>query len=94
MLNQRPIPAEIVAYCADNVACLPFHKGKGRDLVRDEAARRVANSQRKDCIPHGWEKALVPWRAKQNAKLDVLNGEDLYDETSWRDCVDDGDIGF
>jgi len=71
--------------------------GGERELVR-EAARRVADSQRKDYIPHGQEKALAPWTAEQNAKLDELNGEDVYDgaddATSWRDCVDDGDSEF
>ncbi|KAH3908095.1 hypothetical protein HBI56_192710 [Parastagonospora nodorum] len=106
VFNQRPIPADIVAYCAGDVGCLVqlrevFCQGKGqewRDLVRDEAGRRVAESQRADYRPHGREKALAPWKAEQNARFDELNGEGVYDErddaTSWGDCVDDWDIGF
>ena len=90
--NQRPIPEEIICYCAGDVQCLPVlreifwatRSSRWRDLVREESQKRVTASQRPEYQPHGRDRALAPWSADQNRTLDQWNGvappNDYFDE--------------
>jgi exonuclease 3'-5' domain-containing protein 1 len=81
VFNKRPVPENIVSYCAGDVRCLPKLREifwtpgtvAWRSLVEQEAERRVALSQRSNYQPHGREKALAPWSKDQNIKLDQWN---------------------
>ena len=92
VFNQRPIPEEIIDYCAGDVQCLPVLREKfraarssrWRDLVREESQKRVAASQRPEYQPHSRDRALAPWSADQNRTLDQWNNvappRDYFDE--------------
>ncbi len=81
IFNKRPIPSEIISYCVADVQFLPklwdqFHRMKTnewRHLVKEEAKKRVAESQRSDYKPNGRHKALAPWNEEQNKTLDEWN---------------------
>ena len=67
VFNQRPIPEEILDYCAGDVQCLPVlrerfwgtRSSRWRDLVREESAKRVAASQRSEYQPHSRDRAIA-----------------------------------
>ena len=93
VFNQRPIPEEIVDYCAGDFQCLPELRDKfwrtrtsrWRDLVKEESKKRVAASQRPEYQPHGRDRALASWSADQNRTLDQWN----YVATPRRDYFDE-----
>ncbi|KAF2790572.1 hypothetical protein K505DRAFT_327494 [Melanomma pulvis-pyrius CBS 109.77] len=106
IFNQRPIPDDIISYCVGDVQYLPELRDKfwprqsnrWRDLVCEEAKKRVAASQRSDYQPHGRDKAMAPWSKEQNITLDqwnyvpshnYFNGVDL-DDDEYDDWYDDG----
>ena len=80
VVEQRPVPDEIVAYCVGDVQCLPvlwtkFRCGSNRlrDLVNEETKRRIENTHEPGYNPHGREKALATWSRENNRILDGLN---------------------
>ena len=105
VFNQRPIPEEIIDYCAGDVQCLPelrerfwgTRSSRWRDLIREESKKRVAASQRPEYQPHGRDRALAPWSPDQNRALDQWNKgatpRDYFDEEFdlYDDHTDDRD---
>ena len=80
VVEQRPVPDEIVAYCVGDVQCLPvlwtkFRCGSNRlrDLVNEETKRRIESTHELGYNPHGREKALARWSRENNRILDELN---------------------
>ena len=81
VFNQRPIPEEILSYCAGDVSCLPELRHtlwRGRtvcwqDLVNEETKKRVAASQKPEYQPHGPDRAMAPWTEDTNRTLDEWN---------------------
>jgi exonuclease 3'-5' domain-containing protein 1 len=108
ILNQRPIPEDLVAYCVGDVQHLPELRDKfwtnrtsrWRALVREESMKRVLTSQSPEYQPHGSHKALSSWSQEHNTVLNEwgsLQDDDWDwqdDATSWRDCVDDCDTVY
>jgi exonuclease 3'-5' domain-containing protein 1 len=79
VFNQRPIPADIVAYCAGDVALLPALRevffaqtARQRGVIVEQTARRVSVSQSAGYLPQGPDKPRAPWTAAQNQALDAL----------------------
>ncbi|RYN16026.1 hypothetical protein AA0117_g13401 [Alternaria alternata] len=107
VFNKRPLPEDIIAYCAGDVQCLPELRNKfwgtrsqeWRDLVREETKRRVASTHMPDYRPYGKDKALAPWNDEQNKVLDRLywapRFEDYTDDDDdydeFSNAADDGD---
>ena len=105
VFNKRPIPEEIIDYCAGDVQCLPVlrerfwasQSSRWRDLIREESQKRVAASQRLDYQPHGRDRAIAPWSPDQNRTLDQWNNgatpRDYFDEDfdPYDDHTDDRD---
>ncbi|KAF2114629.1 ribonuclease H-like domain-containing protein [Lophiotrema nucula] len=92
IFNQRPIPEDVISYCAGDVQFLPDLWNKfcrqqahaWRDMVDEETEKRVAMSQRSDYQPHDRKKAMGPWSKDQNLLLDQWNYVaplDHYDDT-------------
>ncbi|KAF2105104.1 hypothetical protein NA57DRAFT_31304 [Rhizodiscina lignyota] len=80
IFNQRPIPEDIISYCAGDVQCLPglrekFGRGANRwqALVNEETKKRVVASQKPGYQPHGPNRAMAPWSDHQNMTLDQWN---------------------
>jgi exonuclease 3'-5' domain-containing protein 1 len=80
VFNQRPIPADIIAYCAGDVALLPALRAKlfaqtarQRDMIVEQTAKRVLVSQSAGYQPQGPDKATAPWTRAQNQALDALS---------------------
>jgi exonuclease 3'-5' domain-containing protein 1 len=80
VFNQRPIPADIVAYCAGDVVHLPALRqafftqtARQRDMIVEQTAKRVLVSQSAGYQPQGPHKARAPWSRAQNRALDALN---------------------
>jgi exonuclease 3'-5' domain-containing protein 1 len=78
VFNQRPIPADIIAYCAGDVVHLPALRQaffaqttRQRDIVAEETAKRVLVSQSADYQPHGPHKAKAPWSKAQYRRLNA-----------------------
>ena len=95
VFNQCPIPDDIVSYCVGYVQCLPklwdrFRRNtsRWRDLVNDEAKKRVVASQKPEYQPHGPNRTLAPWNEDQNRTLDEWNyvppPRDYFDEDDFR----------
>lgn len=101
IFNKRPIPEDIISYCAGDVQYLPELRNmfqrrqitQRRDLVREESRKRVMMSQRSDYQPHGPNRAMAPWNKNQNDILDKCNYVAPYDP-DWpsdeEDWIDDG----
>ncbi|KAL7946448.1 ribonuclease H-like domain-containing protein [Trichoderma barbatum] len=77
VFNTRPLSAEVLRYCAGDVAYLPamYKKyasktNRWRDFVLEASQKRVAASQGGENQPQGMERALSPWTAEENAMLD------------------------
>ncbi|KAJ4858704.1 3'-5' exonuclease domain-containing protein [Trichoderma breve] len=75
--NQRPLPAEILRYCAGDVAYLPAMYKKyaskstrWRNFVFEASQKRVVESQGTGVQPEGRERALSPWTAEEHRMLD------------------------
>lgn len=75
--NKRPLPAEILRYCAGDVAYLPAMYKKyaskstqWRNFVFEASQKRVVESQGTGLQPEGRERALSSWTAEENAMLD------------------------
>ena len=104
VFNLRPIPDEIVSYCAGDVQCLPdlwkrfrWRTNRWRDLVHEETKKRIEATQKPEYQPHGPGRTLAPWSEEQNRILDNWNyvppPRDCFDEDEdWNDdeWVDDG----
>jgi exonuclease 3'-5' domain-containing protein 1 len=80
VFNQRPMPADIIAYCVGDVQHLPALRQRffaqttrQRGLISEETKKRVALSQSANYQPHGPEKAKAPWSKQQNDALDRWN---------------------
>jgi exonuclease 3'-5' domain-containing protein 1 len=80
VFNQRPIPPDIIAYCAGDVAHLPALRAvlfaltsRHRDMIAEETAKRVLVSQSADYQPQGPDKEMAPWSVAQNQVLDAAN---------------------
>jgi exonuclease 3'-5' domain-containing protein 1 len=80
VFNQRPIPTDIVAYCAGDVVHLPALRQaffaqttRQRDMIAEETAKRVLVSQSTGYKPQGPDKAKAPWSEAQNRALDAAN---------------------
>ncbi|KAF2972014.1 hypothetical protein GQX73_g1637 [Xylaria multiplex] len=90
VFTQRPIPEELVSYCAGDVQCLPelrakfwFRNQGWQDLVNEETKKRVAASQEPEYQPHGADRAVAPWSGDQHKALDQWNyvpPRDYFDE--------------
>jgi len=113
VFNLRPIPDDIVSYCVGDVQCLPKlwdkfwrNTNRWRDLVNEEAKKRVAASQKPEYQPHGPDRTLAPWSEDQNRTLDKWNyvpPRDYFDEddgwdddgpTSCRDIINSCDYHY
>ena len=106
VFNQRPIPADIVAYCVGDVQHLPSLRHKfwtqqtqrWRDLVTEGARKRVAASQRADYQPKGPNRTMSPWTREENKLLDqwhyVPSPVICYDPFDPSDLNDDLDDDF
>ncbi|ORY03126.1 hypothetical protein BCR34DRAFT_617855 [Clohesyomyces aquaticus] len=77
VFNQRPIPKDIISYCAGDVQYLPELRQrfwgsshKWLDLVSEGSKQRVAKSQQPDYQPHGRDRAIAPWSKEQHTLLD------------------------
>ncbi|KAH0524923.1 hypothetical protein TsFJ059_007362 [Trichoderma semiorbis] len=75
--NKRPLPAEILRYCAGDVAYLPAMYKKyaskstrWRNFVFEASQKRVVESQGERVQPEGKERALSPWTAEEHRMLD------------------------
>ncbi|KAL6827309.1 ribonuclease H-like domain-containing protein [Trichoderma sp. SZMC 28015] len=75
--NKRPLPAEILRYCAGDVAYLPAMYKKyaskstrWRNFVFEASQKRVVESQGMVVQPEGKERALSPWTAEEHRMLD------------------------
>ncbi|ESZ93891.1 hypothetical protein SBOR_5712 [Sclerotinia borealis F-4128] len=97
VFEQRPIPSEIISYCAGDVQYLPkmwskfrSNTNRWRDLVNKETKKRVEASQKPEYQPQGPDRTLAPWSKDQNRDLDEWNyvppPRDYFDEN------DDGDL--
>jgi exonuclease 3'-5' domain-containing protein 1 len=80
VFNQRPIPADIIAYCAGDVVHLPALRAvffaqtaRQRDIIADQTAKRVLVWQSADYEPQGPDKARAPWSEAQDRALDEVN---------------------
>ena len=93
VFNQRPISEDIISYCIGDVQHLPelrkrfweTQTPRWRDLLNEEAARRIAESHKLEYEPHGPHKALAPWTEDQNKALDQW----CLDGLEWNDDQDD-----
>lgn len=77
VLNIRPLPAAVLAYCVGDVQYLPrlyrkLRKGTIRwgFLVAQASQSRVTASQQPGYLLQGPKRALSPWTAEQNRLLD------------------------
>ncbi|KAK4059749.1 hypothetical protein Trihar35433_10565 [Trichoderma harzianum] len=75
--NKRPLPAEILRYCAGDVAYLPAmykkyasKSARWRSFVFRASQKRVTESQGERVQPEGKERALSPWTAEEHRMLD------------------------
>lgn len=75
--NKRPLPAEILRYCAGDVAYLPAMYKKyaskstrWRNFVFEASQKRVVESQGTGVQPEGKERALSPWTEEEHKMLD------------------------
>ncbi|UKZ80902.1 hypothetical protein TrVFT333_008667 [Trichoderma virens FT-333] len=107
VFNTRPLPAEILRYCAGDVAYLPamYKKyasktNRWRDFVVEASQKRVAESQAAGYQPQGRDRALSPWTAEENKMLDswseVNPPRDYFSHSLENDfdILDDYDDGF
>ncbi|KAG6010185.1 hypothetical protein E4U21_007662 [Claviceps maximensis] len=87
--DTRPLPKQLVEYCAGDVQKLPalYQKyfiptPRWRALVAQQAERRVTESHQANYLPHGSGKVLSSWTRKQGKLLDtwgeVQNRESLF----------------
>jgi exonuclease 3'-5' domain-containing protein 1 len=92
IFNQRPIPEEIISYCAGDIRYLPELREKlwksraeeWQDFVKQESQNRVKASQKPDYLPQGPDKMSAPWSEDQNKLLDEWNYKppsDSFDES-------------
>ncbi|KAF3072153.1 hypothetical protein CFAM422_005728 [Trichoderma lentiforme] len=75
--NKRPLPGEILRYCAGDVAYLPgmykkyaSKSARWRSFVFRASQKRVTESQGERVQPEGKERALSPWTAEEHRMLD------------------------
>jgi exonuclease 3'-5' domain-containing protein 1 len=76
-LNQRPIPQDLIAYCAGDVQHLhelrnrfwTEQTSRWRELVGEESRKRVMASQSPEYQPHCSHKLLSPWSKEHNKLL-------------------------
>ncbi|KKO98487.1 hypothetical protein THAR02_09415 [Trichoderma harzianum] len=75
--NKRPLPAEILRYCAGDVAYLPAmykkyasKSARWRNFVFEASQKRVVESQGMGVQPEGKERALSPWTEEEHRMLD------------------------
>ncbi|PNP53805.1 hypothetical protein THARTR1_05929 [Trichoderma harzianum] len=97
--NKRPLSAEILRYCAGDVAYLPAMYKKyaskstrWRNFVFEASQKRVVESQGMGVQPEGRERALSPWTAEEHKMLDSwteVNPRRGYFSQSWEDEFDD-----
>lgn len=97
--NKRPLPAEILRYCAGDVAYLPAMYKKyaskstrWRNFVFEASQKRVVESQGVVVQPEGRERALSPWTAEEHRMLDSwteVNPRRSYFSQSREDDLDD-----
>jgi exonuclease 3'-5' domain-containing protein 1 len=93
VFNQRPLSAEVLAYCVGDVQYLPrlyqnSRKGIGSwqsftALIAQASQDRVSASQQSGYLPQGPNRALSPWTVEQNCTLDSWVeqfNENLLDE--------------
>lgn len=81
VFNQRPIPDDIISYCAENVMALPvmwifYSWGEARrnELAKEETEKRVAASQKPEYEPNGPGRIWAPWNEEQHK---ILYGMDM-----------------
>ena len=83
VFNVRPIPQDIINYCAQDVQYLPtlwkaYSQKIGKQWlkrVQDETERRVLMSQDESYVPHGKDKTLSPWiSAVKHGEKKIFSG--------------------
>ncbi|KAL7913175.1 ribonuclease H-like domain-containing protein [Trichoderma velutinum] len=81
VFNKRPLPAEILRYCAGDVAYLPAMYKKyaskstrWQNFVLEASQKRVTESQGTEIQPEGKQRALSPWTAEEHKMLDSWTG--------------------
>ncbi|KAG9254482.1 ribonuclease H-like domain-containing protein [Emericellopsis atlantica] len=94
VFEQRPIPSEIISYCAGDVQYLPklwkrfeATANMQQDLVNKETRERILASQKPEYKPNGPNRTLAPWSEDQNRTLDRWHGPGprahFDDENAW-----------
>jgi exonuclease 3'-5' domain-containing protein 1 len=99
VFNRRPIPKEIIQYCAGDVQYLESLRSfflckidRNQHLVDEESRARVAASQKLGYQPHGQHKAMAPWTKEQNDFLDRIScPQNTYSRRNALDFDDDFD---